>query len=149
MVFKNFRKSCICFSTFFLFASLPLNCLAESSKASSTEPVTVTSIIRQPEGYSSDGQHVVTKLTDPKTTMSAIPEPAQRPTEPVTTSSKHRKARSTEPVTVTSIIRQPEGYSSDGQHQVTKLTVPVTTMSAIPERVRPPAEPVTTTSRMR
>ena len=146
MIFKNFKKSGTCLFAFFLSVSLPFVCCAESRKACLTEPVTVTSIIRQPEGYSSDGQHLVTKLTDPATTMYAIPDPA-RPTEPVT--AKHRRARATEPVTVTSIIRQPEGYSSDGQHLVTKLTDPATTMYAIPEPVRPSAEPVTTTSRMR
>jgi hypothetical protein len=105
MVFNNFKKSSICLFTFFMFTSLPLNCLAESGKSSSTEQVA--------------------------------------------TSSKHRNSRSTEPVTVVSIIRQPEGYSSDGPNAVIRATDPVTTMYAIPERVRPSTEPVTTTSRTR
>jgi hypothetical protein len=105
MVFKNFRKSCICLFSFFVFASLPFNCLAESGKAGSTKPVA--------------------------------------------TSTKHRDSRSTEPVTVVSIIRQPEGYSSDGPNAVIRATDPETTMYAIPERVRPSTEPVTTTSRTR
>jgi hypothetical protein len=105
MEFKNFRKSCICLFSFFVFASLPLNCPAESGKAS--------------------------------------------PAEPVATSAKNKKVRATEPVTVVSIIRQPEGYSSDGPNAINRATDPVTTMYAIPERVRPSTEPVTTKTRTR
>jgi hypothetical protein len=90
MIFKNFKKSGTCLFAFFLSVSLPFVCCAESRKACLTEPVTVTSIIRQPEGYSSDGQHLVTKLTDPATTMYAIPEPVRPSAEPVTTTSRMR-----------------------------------------------------------
>jgi plasminogen activator len=89
MIFKNFKRSCICASAFLLSVSFPLSGFAESGKTNPTEPVTTTSIVRQPEGYSSDGPNAVTKSTDPVTVTSAIPEPSRAATDPVTTTSKN------------------------------------------------------------
>jgi hypothetical protein len=146
MVFKNFKRSCICVSAFLVSVSFPMNGLAGQGKTSPTEPVTTTSIVRQPEGYSSDGKNVVTKPTDPVTVTSAIPEPTRAATDPVTTSSRIPAYGSN---TTTSIVWQPEGYSSDGKNAVTRPTDPVTVTSAIPEPTRAETDPVTTTSRIR
>jgi plasminogen activator len=87
MVFKNLKRSCICVSAFLLSVSFPLGGFAATPNP--TGPETTTTIVRQPEGYSSDGKNVVTKPTDPVTVTSAIPEPSQPATDPVTTTSRN------------------------------------------------------------
>jgi hypothetical protein len=150
MVFKHLKRPCICASAFFLTVSFPLGALAESGKTNPTEPVTTSSIVRQPEGYSSDGLQAVfnSKPTDPVTVTSAIPEPSQPATDPVTTKSRIPACAGN---TTISIVRQPEGYSSDGLQAVfnSKPTDSVTVSFAIPEPGRAATDPVTTASRIR
>ena len=92
MVCWDFRKLCVCLSSFFLCAALASTGFAETGTTSPTEPVTTVSVIRRPDGYNAGGQPVVRRFTGPQTTSSVIPEagPAARPTEPVTTTSTTR-----------------------------------------------------------
>ena len=68
MTLKSPRNSCFRIVTFLLCIALS-GCILAPSRP--TEPVTTTSIIRQPEGYSSDGQHLVIRPADPVTTVTA------------------------------------------------------------------------------
>jgi plasminogen activator len=87
MASKNFKRSCIYTSAFLLSVSFPL--ASHAGTPSPQEPETTTSIVRQPEGYSSDGQQVVNKPTDPVMVTSTIPEKTQPATDPVTTKSRN------------------------------------------------------------
>ncbi len=71
MALNSPGKSCFCISAFFLCVILSGCTAVPSTSLRPTEPVTTTSIIRQPEGYSSDGQHLVIRPTEPVTTLSA------------------------------------------------------------------------------
>jgi plasminogen activator len=89
MVSKNLKRSCVYLSALFVSASFPLTSFAATGKTSSTEPVTTSSIVRQPDGYISD-----TKPTDPVLVASATPE-SYHATEPVTVNSTSRTGVST------------------------------------------------------
>jgi hypothetical protein len=91
MKFSYFNRSFICISAVFISLSLPVTGFAKAGKNRLTEPRTTVSVIRQPEGYCSDGQHLVTKLTEPVTEVyPTLPTSKGRPTEPVTTRSRTR-----------------------------------------------------------
>ncbi|MDR3630604.1 MAG: hypothetical protein P4L42_09730 [Desulfocapsaceae bacterium] len=88
MVFRNFRKSGMCFLALLIAAPLLCGCFIQPEKTRPTDPQTVSSILREPEGYSSDGPQAVIKPTDPATRDYPAPQETRKSTDPETITSR-------------------------------------------------------------
>ena len=88
MISRNFRKSCICVSLLLAAASLLSSCFIQPEKVRPTDPKTNVTILREPEGYSSDGKQADIKPTDPATDEYPAPRSTRKATDPETSTSR-------------------------------------------------------------